>query len=1028
MNISEVSIRRGITFFMIYILVVGAGLFGLSQLKIDLFPKLDFPLIGIVTTYEGVGPEDIENLISRRIEEAVISVEGVEVVTSTSRTGLSAVFVEFDWGSDMSKAETDIRKNIDLIRDYLPSDASQPLTFAFNPSMQPIMFFNVSSKLLGEVELKQVLKEQVEPRLERLEGVASVDVSGGTEREIQIRVDPYRLAANNITMDQVVNALRMSNLDIPGGLLEEGRREFSVITETIFDDVRQIKNVIVGYSPSGASIPLKHVAVVEDGYKEQTQIVRNNRENSIFIIAYKQSDANTVNACNNIIDYLPILEKQIGNDVKFNIVYSQSEFIEKSVRNLSTTAILAFFLSGLVLFFFLRHVNSSIIVAISIPISILLTFFIMSQLGVTLNIISMAGLALAIGLLVDNSIVVLENIFRRNHELNEPIRQAAELGTQEISMAIVASTLTTISVFVPILFVPGISGVLFKDMALTIVVSLLTSLFVAMTLIPLMASRFLSRKHQEHHFKLTRWFDESVDRRLSKLSNVYESLLKWSLHHKKTILLVVVLLVVITVTLSTRVGGEFIPETDEDRIVLDVTAEVGISLPEMDRIMKGIEDTIVATVPEMTNLYVNFGSGEGIGALFGGRTNTASVFVNLTPKDRRKRSQFEIEDALREKLTKMAGIELSFSEGGPQFGSDGAISVKIFGQNMDELKTVSAEIRKVMETIPGLVDVRFSYTNPKPEYRIKIDRDRVSRMGLNVTQIANTISTAVKGTIATQFREAGDEYNVLVRLDREFRRNQNDLLQILIKTPVGTFIPLSNIASIEMADGPTEITREDQSRYIAVNASTSGRDLQSIRLDLERQLRSVAFSPEVRYEIGGTAEDQQESFFYLGIAILVSIVLVYMVMASQFESLLDPFIILFTIPLAFLGVIWALLITGTNMGVTVLIGGMLLVGIVVNNGIVLIDYINQILMNKDLKLYDSIILGSKTRLRPVLMTAMTTILSMMPLALELGSGAEIWTPMARAVIGGLTISTFLTLIFVPVMFAVFQKRKFADRF
>ncbi len=1027
MNISEVSIRRGITFFMLYILIVGAGLFGLSQLKIDLYPKLDFPLVGIVTTYEGVGPEDIENLISRRLEEAVISVEGVEVVTSTSRTGLSAVFVEFDWGSDMTKAETDIRKNIDLIRDFLPSDAGQPLTFAFNPSMQPIMFFNVSSNLLGEVELKQILKEQVEPRLERLEGVASVDVSGGTEREIQVRIDPYKLSANNLTMDQVVNALRVANLDVPGGLLEEGRREFSVITETAFDNVTQIENVIVGYSARGVAIPLKQVATVEDGYKEQAQIVRNNRENSIFIIAYKQSDANTVNACNNIIDYLPTLEKQIGNDVKFSIVFSQSEFIEKSVRNLSTTAILAFLLSALVLFFFLRHVNSSLIVAVSIPVSILLTFFIMSQIGLTLNIISMAGLALAIGLLVDNSIVVLENIFRRNHELDEPIRQAAELGTREISMAIVASTLTTISVFVPILFVPGISGVLFQDMALTIVVSLLTSLFVALTLIPLMSSRFLSKKHQQHHFKLTRWFDDTVDRGLTKFSVVYEKSLKWALYHKKTILLIVVVLIAVTGFLSRYVGGEFIPQTDEDRIAFDVTGEVGISLPEMDRIMKEIEDIIVETVPEMTNLYVNFGTGEGIGALFGGQTNEASVFVNLTPKDERKRTQFEIEDELREKLGELAGIELSFSQGGPQFGSEGAVSVKIFGQDLNELKAISAEIRKVMESIPGLVDVRFSYTNPKPEYRIKIDRDRASQLGLNVTQVANTISTAVKGTIATRFRETGDEYDVLVRFERDFRQNKEDLLQILIKTPAGTFIPLSNIASVEMAEGPTEISREDQSRYVSVNASTSGRDLQSIRQDLERQLRTVAFSPDVRYEIGGTAEDQQESFFYLGIAILVSIVLVYMVMASQFESLLDPFIILFTIPLAFLGVIWALLITGTNIGVTVLIGGMLLVGIVVNNGIVLIDYINQILMKQDLKLYDSIVLGAKTRLRPVLMTAMTTILSMMPLALELGSGAEIWTPMARAVIGGLTISTFLTLIFVPVMFAFFQKRKFAER-
>jgi len=1027
MNISEVSIRRGITFFMIYILIVGAGLFGLSQLKIDLYPDMDLPFVAIFTTYEGVGPEDIENVLTRPLEEAVISVEGVEQVSSTSRTGISVIFVEFTWGTDINVGENDIRKSIDMVRDYLPTDASEPITFAFNPSMQPILIFNVASDELGEVELKKVLTEQAQPRLERLEGVASVSISGGTEREIQILIDPYRLAANKLSMDQIKSAVGMANLDIPGGLLEEGRNEFSVITETRFSNVDDIRNVTVGYSPTGKPIYLKNVAEVVDGYKEMTQIVRNNRENGIVIVASKQSDANTVNTCNNIIDYLPILEEQIGNNVSFNVIFNQAEFIEQSVQNLSSTAILAFILSALVLFFFLRHIVSSLIVAVSIPISILLTFFIMSQLGITLNIISMAGLALAIGLLVDNSIVVLENIFRRNHELNEPIKKAAEIGSKEISMAITASTLTTISVFVPVLFLPGISGVLFKDMALTIVVSLLTSLFVALTLIPLLSSRFLSLKQQEHHFKLTRWFDTSIQNFLEKLTDIYQRSLKWILGHKKLFVLSVIGIGVISVILSGNIGGEFIPRTDEDMIAFDVTAEVGISLPEMNRIMMKVEEIITEEVPEMTNLYVNFGTGEGFAALFGGANNSASVFISLLSKDERERSQFDIEDDLREKLSKVPGIELAFQRGGPMAGAEGDLSVKIFGQDLNEIKQLSADIRKIMEEMPGLVDINYSYTEPKPEYRVFIDRERVSVLGLSVPQIANTINTAIKGSIVSLYRERGEEYNVTVRFDRDYRLNKEDILQILVPTATGEQVPLSNLVTMGVYDGPTEISREDQRRFVSVNASTSGRDLQSIRVDLERQLKTVPFPPDVRYEIGGTAEEQQEPFMYLGIAILVSIALVYMVMASQFESLLDPFIILFTVPLAFMGVIWALLITGTNIGVTVLIGGMLLVGIVVNNGIVLIDYINQILNGSDMKLCEAIVIGAKTRLRPVLMTAMTTILSMMPLALELGSGAEIWTPMARAVIGGLLVSTLLTLYFVPVLFSFFQKHKFADR-
>lgn len=1026
MNLSELSIRRGITFFMLYILIVGAGLFGLSQLKIDLFPEIELPFVAVFTTYPGVGPEDIENIINRPLEEALISVDGVEQVSSFARTGASIIFVEFTWGKDIDVGENDIRKNLDLVEGFLPQDASTPITLSYDPSLQPMIILNVNSEELGDVELKRVLEEQAQPRLERLEGIASVNVAGGAEREIQIFLDPYRLAANNLSIDQLKQAIQLANLDIPGGLLEEGRREFSVVTETRFTTVEDIRNVVVGFSPHGDPIYLKNVANVVDGFKEQTQIVRNNQKSSVAIIISKQSDANTVNACNSVIDYLPTLEKQIGQGVTFDVIFNEAEFIQESIRNLVNTAILAFFLSALVLFFFLRHVNSSLIVAVSIPISILLAFFVMNQLNVTLNIISMAGLALAIGLLVDNSIVVLENIFRRNHELDEPIQRAAVIGAKEVSMAITASTLTTISVFVPVLFLPGISGVLFKDMALTIVVSLLTSLFVALTLIPLLSSRFLSKKRQIHRFKGMRKFDISVDTFLNKLSTNYEKALKWSLFHKKYILLIVVVLGIVSALLSRTIGGEFIPTTDQDRISINVTAEMGISLPEMDRIVRGIEEIIIAEVPEMTNLYVSFGSGEGVASALS-ENNEASISISLVSKDKRKRTQFEIQDDLREKLKNIAGVELTFSGASGLLGGRDLI-VQIYGQDLDELKQLSTDVRKVMEGIPGIVDVSYSYSKPKPEYRVFIDRERVSSVGLTVPQVANTINTAIQGTLVTLYREEGDEYDVRMRFDKEFRMNKEDILQIMIKSATGEQIPLSNVVTIGVFDGPTEITREDQSRYVSVNSGISGRDLQSIRLDLERQLQTVPFPPDVRYEIGGTAEEQQESFFYLGIAILVAIALVYMVMASQFESLLDPFIILFTVPLAFIGVILALIITGTDIGVTVLIGAMLLVGIVVNNGIILIDYINQILSNTDLKLYDAIIKGSKTRLRPVLMTALTTIFSMVPLALKLGSGAEIWAPMARSVIGGMLVSTFLTLFFVPVLFSFFQRHKFSDRY
>lgn len=1022
MILSKLSIKRAVTFSMIYIMVIGFGLFGLSQLDLDLYPKLEFPLIGVVTSYEGVTPKNIENLVTRPLEETVISVEGVKEVNSTSRTGASIILIDFDWGTDMDKAEIDVREKIDFVKDYLPSEASEPMTFAFDPSMQPIIYFNISSQELGDIELREVVKEQIKPRLERLEGVASVNINGGLEREIKVEIDPFKLAANHISINDVSNALRFANLDMPGGILEENEKEFSVVTNAKYGSIEEIKNTVVSYSQFGKPTYLKHIAKVYDGFKEETKIVRNNGKSAIVLIAFKRSDANTVNACENINNYLPKLKSQLGYDIEFNTIFDQSEFINNSISNLSTTAILAFIMSFFVLFFFLRHLNSSVIVAISIPISIIFTFFIMSQIGVTLNIVSMAGLALAIGLLVDNSIVVLENIFRRRNDLSEDIKTASDKGSSEVSTAIVASTLTTVSVFVPILFVPGISGALFKDMALTIVVSLFISLMVALTLIPLLSSRFLSKKEKSHGSSLGTKFDNMVDRWLDKLSIVYSKSIRWSLSHKKTVLISILIVLVISIFSLKWVGGEFLPKTDEANIEMNIETPIGTSLSATNKIFKEVEN-IVMVIPEVKNTYIDFGRATGFTAMFGGASNKGSMNIKLIDKNERKRSQFEIEDYLRNRLDTIPNLKMSFTQGGPATGEEGAIAIKIFGHNIDKGKQIAKQVKELMEDIPGVVDVKLSFSDPKPEYYVKIDRVKAAQLGLSAYQITSTISKSIKGTIASRFRQGGDEYDILVRFSNKYRESKTDLNNIFISLPTGEQIPLNSIAAIEPTMGPVEISRQDQNRYVSVSANNSGRDLQSITADIELGLSNISLPEDTHIEIGGTAQDQQESFFYLGLAILVSIALVYMVMASQFESLLDPFIILSTIPLALIGVIIALFVTDTNLSVTVFIGGMLLVGIVVNNGIVLIDYINQLIKKHKMEIKEAIVVGSKTRLRPVLMTAITTILSMSPLAIELGSSSEIWSPMARAIIGGLIASTFLTLFFVPIMFYILQRKR-----
>lgn len=1027
MKLSKVSIQRGVTFAMIYLMAVGFGIFGLLQLRLDLYPDIQFPLIGAITQYEGVGPEDIETLVTRPIEETVVSVEGVKRVTSQSLSGSSIIFIEFDWGTDMDVAEQNVRKQIDLIRDYFPDEVSQPLTFAFNPSMQPIVFMSATADQLGEAELRKLLLEQAEPRLERLPGVASITTVGGLEREIQVALNPYQLAANGITVDQIQSALTFSNLEIPGGMLEEGTREFSVKTDATFNSVDQIGNTVVGYSKTGTPIYLKNVATVTDGFKEISQVIRTNQQNALMMMAYKQTDANTVQATEAVLNALPDLEKRLGNGLKFNVLFDQAKFINQSISNLSSTVIQAFLLSGLVLFFFLRHIRSAVIVSVSIPISIVVTFFIMSRMGITLNIISMAGLALSIGLLVDNSIVVLENIFRRQQS-GERIRIASENGASEVGMAITASTLTTLAVFVPILFVPGIAGQLFKDMALTIVVSLITSLLVALTLIPLMASRLLSRKQQTHKWGIAVLLDNRIGHYLVRLIDFYEHTLRFALVRPKTIIFSILGVFIITLVLGSGLGGEFIPEADQGMISMDISTEIGTSLPQTNEIFARAEQIVHDEVPEAENVYISFGTATGFGVIFGSNaSNKGSMMIRLSEKDERERSQFEIQDVLRERFAELPGVKMNFQQGGPAMGGGGAVQVKIFGHDLDAAKTLAYQVEEIMENIDGLVDINLSFSLPQPEYQIHIDRDRAAALGLNVSAIARTVSTAVKGTLATRYREGGDEYNVVVRYDRDFRSSEVDLSRIYIATPTGEQIPLNNVASIIATDGPVKIDREDQSRLVTVNANNSGRDLQSITNDLNARLETLPLPADFRIEIGGTAKDLQESFMYLGLAILAAIILVYMVMAAQFESFLDPFIILFTVPLALIGVIWALLLTGTNMGITVMIGAMLLVGVVVNNAIVLIDFVNQIIGREDISLEEAIVKGGRLRLRPILMTALTTILSLLPLSLGFGSGAEIWAPMARSVIGGMTVSTFLTLIFIPTLYLLMTRKRFSKK-
>lgn len=1020
MKLSNLAIRRGITFTMIYLILIGFGIYGLSSLKVDLYPDITFPIIAVFSQYEGVGPEDIENVLTRPLEKAVVSVENIKRITSYSASGSSVLILEFDWGTDMNQAEIDVGKKLDLILNYLPSEATKPITFAFDPSMQPIMFISLSSDRLGMAELRRLADEQIEPMLERVKGVASASISGGMERQIKILLDPNKLVANGISVQQIVQALRTENMQIPAGIINDERMEYTVRTYGEYTSVPQIENTVVGYK-AGTPIYLRNVAQVVDGFREQTEVVRMGGKSAIFISIQKQSDANTVQTVRAVKKELPNIAARIGQDIKFDVFWDNSEFITRSINNLTSTAYQAFFLCFIVLLFFLRHFRSSLIAAVSIPVSLIVTFFIMNQLGLTLNIISMAGLALAIGMLVDNSIVVLENIFRHK-ESGEEIRIAADEGTSEVTMAVTASTLTTLAIFIPILFVPGLAGILFHDMVITITVSLTMSLLVALTLIPLMSSRWLKGSEQ-YRTKIGKALGERIGSWLERLEQYYVRVLDYFLGHKKVFLAGLVIFIIITaVFVFPKIGGEFISNTDQSMIQFNVERETSASLTTTNETFEEIEKIIREEVPEAVNVRVNFGTSSGImGAFRSSGSNAGSVMITLPDVKERRRSDLEIQKKLRERFAKIPGAKITFQQGMSMFGMGSDIEIKIFGFERPVALALADEVAAKIEKIPGVADVTKSYSNPKPEYQIRLDRDRIAALGLSTYQVASTIETNIKGTTATQFREGGREYDVIVQLDENYRQKKSDIENIYITTMTGQQIPLKNIATIVSGEAATRITREDQERLVTVSCSVSGRDLQSVTRDIRKTMQQINFPPTFRWEIGGTAKDQQESFMYLGIAILAAVFLVYMVMASQFESLLDPFIIIFTVPLALLGALWSLFLTGTTMSVTALVGIVLLVGIVVNNGIVLVDYINQLREKHGYDLWVAILVGGKRRMRPVLMTALTTIISMIPLALKLGSGSEIWTPLARAVIGGLSLATILTLILIPIIYLYFEQ-------
>lgn len=1016
-SLSKLAVDRPITFLMISLILIGFGFYGVSQLKLNLYPDVSFPTITVYTSYEGVAPEDIETLVTRPIEETIGSISGIRRVRSLSSQGASVVKLNFNWGTDLYQAENDVRKQLGFVQRSIPRDAELPLVFSYDPNQEPIVVLTVTSNSRSIRDLKTFSTQILEQRIERINGIASAETSGGLDRQINVTIDNEKMRFYNLTIANISQRLAAENIQVPAGQLVEGNTTYSLRTIGEFKSVDQIKNTVVAVR-DGKSLFLRDVAVVEDGIAQPIGGVNINGKDGIVLNVYRQSDANVVTAAEAVINSLDEIKKSLPADVEVNILTNKAEFIKLSIQNLLLTGVQAIILVVLILLVFLRSARSATIIAISIPVSIITTFAVMDFADLSLNIISLSGLTLAVGLVVDNAVVVLENIFRFREQGENKIN-ASVMGAKEVAVPVAISTLTTLVVFLPILFVPGIAGFLFRDLALTISFSLTISALVALTLIPMMTSQFF--KEGEVNVEAKNKVAVFFSNMLNKLENWYSGKLDKTLKRSGLVVLIAFLFFGASLPLFFVLGGEFFPRVDENAFILEVNREPGVSLLELQRSIGQVEKIVMDEVPEARLVVSDYGDKVGIEGADNPGGFQGTVRVELVSKDERNRSQFDIVSDILEKLVVVPGVTIQETVEDPLSpdGENGLI-VQIFGFDPVIKKELTEGVKELLLNIDGVVSAYSSTDQGRPELRLVMDRERISLVGLNTNQVATAVANSVKGSVATTFVDQGIEFEVLVELDQRDKSQSTDLEDIQIQTPGGVWMPLKNLARIERYSGPTNVMRINQERVTEIETELVDIDLKTASAEARQMLDTIEWPDGYRYELAGSAEEQAESFNFLMFAFAIAGILTYMVMASQFESLVEPFIIIFTIPLALSGVLIALAITGTSISVTSMVGLILLSGIVVNNGIVMIDYI-KILQARGLERHKAIVEGATRRLRPILMTALTTILSMVPLALELGSGSETWSPMARTVIGGLTMSTILMLFVVPSIYLLINR-------
>lgn len=1024
MSIPRLAIHRPVTMFMLSAIVILLGGLSVTRLPVDLMPDVTYPSLTVRVGYGGVGPVEIEELIIRPLEQSLAAVPGLEQVNSTASEGSGTVRLNFVWGTDLNEAADEVRTRVDRIRGRLPEDADPPTIFKFDANSQPIVGIGVEGDF-DRVTLREMAEVDLVPRLERVEGVASVTVDGGLRRQIRVELSREKITALDLPVDRIIQTIRTENQNVPLGEVNEGDTTFLLRSSSQFDSIDAIKNLIV-FTRGGVPIYLRDVADVRDTTEDFRSFTRINGKAGVRMRVTKQSGKNTVAIAEDVKAEVERINRDVQG-LRLTVLDDQARFIEQSIASVQEAALFGAVLVVIVIFSFLRNLRSTFIICTSIPISIIGTFALLYFAGYTLNTMTFGGLALGVGMIVDASIVVLENTFR-HMEMGKARMQAAIDGAEEVWSAILASTLTHVAVFVPLLFLSGVSSIIFTQLAVVVIFSLSMSLFVAVTIVPVLCSRLLVLPPPEsERTGITGTLFTASERALEALDNAYRRVLHSGLRHRPTILLGATALTAVAIMILPTIPAELMPTTDEGEVSVTARMAVGSRIERSQSIAVQLEQMVNEHVPEAVTVVTSAGGGGG----FGGGAGSVSLTLKLTAKEQRTRSSEQIATDLRRVLVGIPGVTISTrASGGNQslnrvlgnLNSDSRLSVEVRGFELRDSQRLQQDVLALLQTTPGVANPQIAQQEGRPELAIRVDRPKAALLGLSVSNVANAIRTNMAGTQAAVYRERGKEFPIIVRLREEDRAQTESVSDVLISTPSGQVLPAKNLLTIDTQRGPTQIDRKNQERLARVNAELDA-DVplgQAVRAVQDR-LTELDIPPDFTVGFGAEVEAQGQAFSQLQVLLLLAVLLVYAVMASQYESLRDPFIVMFAVPVSVIGVVAALKLTSTAFSLQAYIGVIMLAGIVVSNAILLVDYTNTLRRRDGKPLREAVEEAGRTRLRPILMTTLTTILGLLPMAMGIGEGAELQAPLARVVIGGLTASTLVTLVLVPTVYTLFEE-------